>query len=63
MLKNVEYLDTDPVKILKENDTFRGSPVTDLYLPNVAEDPKNGSWDNFLGVAWTTIHYGKSMPR
>ncbi|MEI0510631.1 leucine-rich repeat domain-containing protein [Brachyspira intermedia] len=63
MLQNVEYLGTDPVKILKENDTFLGSPAKDLYLPNVAEDPKNGSWDNFLAVAWKTIHYGKYMPK
>ena len=49
--------------ILKENDTFLGSPAKDLYLPNVAEDPKNGSWDNFLGSKWNKIHYNTSMPK
>lgn len=64
MLKSVEYLGTNPKKI-NEMDTFRGSSAEDLYLPNVATDPGDNSWNNFLSVNWGSgkIHYGKSMPR
>ena len=67
-LKDVEYLGNNPSAItVQRGGVFDGytenSTPVNLYLPNVAEDPKNGSWDNFLAVAWKTIHYGKSMPK
>ena len=61
-LKNIEYLGTSP-------NTIVGTPFTgtvkpsDLYLPNVAKDPGDGRWKNFLGADWVNIHYGVSMPK
>lgn len=61
-LQQLEYLGTSPNMIT-------GTPFaaitsfTDLYLPNVKTDPQDKSWDNFLGITWANIHYGKSMPK
>lgn len=60
-LKKAEYLGTSP-------NTIKGKPFSslknaELYLPNVPTDPKDKSWNNFLGAAWAKIHYGKSMPK
>ncbi|MEI0510634.1 leucine-rich repeat protein [Brachyspira intermedia] len=61
-LKNIEYLGTSP-------NTIVGTPFTgtvkpsDLYLPNVAKDPGDGRWKNFLGADWVNIHYGTPMPK
>lgn len=60
-LKNVEYLGTSPSTI--KATTLSGTTPTDLYLPNVPSNPNDKSWDNFLGVKWTRIHYGASMPK
>lgn len=60
-LKNIEYLGTSASAITTS--AFTSLSPTDLYLPSVPEDPKNTTWDNFLGVAWGAdkIHYGKSI--
>lgn len=55
-LKNVEYLGTSPNVVSAS--PFTSASATDLYLPNVASNPNNNSWDNFLGVSWTSVHYG-----
>lgn len=61
-LKNIEYLGTSP-------NTIAGTPFSgtvkpsDLYLPNVAKDPGDGRWKNFLGADWVNIHYGTPMPK
>ena len=61
-LKNIEYLGTSP-------NTIAGTPFagtvkpSDLYLPNVAKDPGDGRWKNFLGADWLNIHYGTPMPK
>ncbi|AEM22994.1 hypothetical protein Bint_2388 [Brachyspira intermedia PWS/A] len=60
-IKNVEYLGTAANAITAT--PFTDSKPTDLYLPNVSSDPNDGSWDNFLNVAWANIHYGASMPK
>lgn len=63
-LKNVEYLGSSP-NIITGN-PFTGKVIpSDLYLPNVKEDPKDNSWNKFLGVSWGQgkIHYGKNMPK
>lgn len=60
-IKNVEYLGTAANAITAT--PFTDSRPTDLYLPNVSSDPGDGSWKNFLGVAWVNIHYGVSMPK
>ena len=60
-LKNIEYLGTSPSTI--KATTLSGVAPTDLYLPNVPSNPNDQSWDNFLGVKWTRIHYGTSMPK
>ena len=57
-LKEVEYLGDNPSAItVQQGAVFDGfaensNPVS-LYLPNVAADPKDGSWDNFLGYDWS----------
>ena len=69
-LKDVEYLGNNPSAItVLQGGVFDGytentTPVN-LYLPNVAADPKDGSWNNFLNYDWSkqTIHYGKTMPK
>ena len=58
-LKNVEYLGTSPNAVSAS--PFTSASATDLYLPNVASNPNNNSWDNFLGVSWTSVHYGASI--
>ncbi|WP_300756410.1 leucine-rich repeat protein [uncultured Brachyspira sp.] len=58
-LKNVEYLGTSPNALTVS--VFPSASPTDLYLPNVASNPNNNSWNNFLGVSWTSVHYGTSM--
>ena len=60
-IKNIEYLGTSANAVSAS--PFTSSKPTDLYLPNVSSDPKDGSWDNFLNVAWVNIHYGVSMPK
>ena len=60
-IKNIEYLGTS-AKALSAS-PFADSKPTDLYLPNVSSDPGDSSWDNFLNVAWVSIHYGASMPK
>ena len=60
-IKNVEYLGTSANSVTAN--PFTASKPTDLYLPNVPSDPGDGSWKNFLGVAWVNIHYGVSMPK
>ncbi|OEJ14416.1 hypothetical protein BFL38_06190 [Brachyspira hampsonii] len=60
-LKNVEYLGTSPNALTTS--AFASIKPTDLYLPNVKTDPQDGRWNNFLGAAWTTIHYAASMPQ
>ena len=69
-LKDVEYLGNNPSAItVQRGGVFDGytenSTPVNLYLPNVASDPKDGSWNNFLGYDWSkqTIHYGTSMPK
>ena len=69
-LKDVEYLGNNPSAItVQRGGVFDGytenSTPVNLYLPNVADDPKNGSWNKFLGYDWSrqTIHYGKTMPK
>ena len=48
-LKNIEYLGTSP-------NTIAGTPFSgtvkpsDLYLPNVAKDPGDGRWKNFIYI-------------
>ena len=59
--KNVEYLGTSANAVTAN--PFTASKPTDLYLPNVPSDPGDGSWKNFLNVAWANIHYGASMPK
>ncbi|AEM22993.1 hypothetical protein Bint_2387 [Brachyspira intermedia PWS/A] len=69
-LKDVEYLGNNPATIKVANGavfdgyTENSTPVN-LYLPNVTADPKDGSWNNFLGYDWSkqTINYGKTMPK
>ena len=60
-IKNVEYLGTSANAVTAN--PFTALKPTDLYLPNVPSDPGDGSWKNFLGVAWVNIHYGVSMPK
>ncbi|ASJ20975.1 leucine-rich repeat protein [Brachyspira hampsonii] len=60
-LKNVEYLGTSPNALTTS--AFASIKPTDLYLPNVKTDPQDGRWNNFLGAAWTAIHYTASMPQ
>ena len=69
-LKDVEYLGNNPSAItVQRGGVFDGytenSTPVNLYLPNVAADPKDGSWNNFLNYDWSkqTIHYGKTMPK
>lgn len=57
-LKNVEYLGTSPNAVTAS--PFTSSSPTDLYLPNVPSN--DNSWNNFLNVSWTSVHYGASMP-
>ncbi|PCG20084.1 leucine-rich repeat protein [Brachyspira sp. G79] len=58
-LKNVEYLGTSPNALTVS--AFPSASPTDLYLPNVDSNPNNNSWDNFLGVSWSSVHCGTSM--
>ncbi|WP_157153631.1 leucine-rich repeat protein [Brachyspira murdochii] len=58
-LKNIEYLGTSPNALTVS--PFTSVSPTDLYLPNVASNPNDNRWDNFLGVSWTSIHYGDSI--
>ena len=58
-LKNVEYLGTSPNAVTAS--PFTSASTTDLYLPNVSSNPNDNSWDNFLNVSWTSVHYGVSM--
>lgn len=61
-LKNIEYLGTSPNAIA--GTPFSGTvKPSDLYLPNVAKDPGDGSWKKFLGADWINIHYGIPMPK
>ncbi|ADG72070.1 leucine-rich repeat protein [Brachyspira murdochii] len=58
-LKNIEYLGTSPNALTAS--PFTSVSPTDLYLPNAASNPNDNRWDNFLGVSWTSIHYGNSI--
>lgn len=63
-LKNIEYLGTSPNVIeVKNADALSGTSPTDLYLPNVSSHNKNDAWKTFLGIKWSRVHYGVSMPR
>ena len=73
-LKSVEYLGDNSTGInLTGNDLFGAgasspypaSTPQNLYLPNVASDPQDRSWDNFLTYNWKAngkINYNTKMP-
>ncbi|EKV57161.1 hypothetical protein A966_06825 [Brachyspira hampsonii 30446] len=61
-LANLEYAGTKTGTIAAV--TLNGvDQLKNLYLPNVASDPGDNSWDNFLGITWTQINYGSSIPK
>ncbi|PPS21819.1 leucine-rich repeat domain-containing protein [Brachyspira murdochii] len=72
-LKQIEYLGTTPSVVKSDATVFSeyklvgagAAPLESLYLPNVANDTQDNSWNNFLSYDWNgkTINYGKSMPR
>ncbi|PTY39691.1 leucine-rich repeat domain-containing protein [Brachyspira hampsonii] len=64
-LANLEYLGTETTTITINTGSSLTSvaKLTNLYLPNVASDPGDTSWDNFLGINWTQKNYGSSIPK
>lgn len=72
-MKQIEYLGTTPSVVKSDATVFSeyklvgagAAPLESLYLPNVANDTQDNSWNNFLSYDWNgkTINYGKSMPR
>ena len=70
-LKQIEYLGDNPSSVTADATVFSAystagaaSPES-LYLPNVASDPNDSSWNNFLSYDWSTktINYNQSMPK
>ncbi|WP_300756407.1 leucine-rich repeat domain-containing protein [uncultured Brachyspira sp.] len=70
-LKQIEYLGTTPSSVAADAAAFSAystagaAPLESLYLPNVANAPSDGSWNNFLNYDWSkkTINYAQSMPK
>ena len=70
-LKQIEYLGDNPSSVTADATVFSAystagaaSPES-LYLPNVANDPSDGRWNNFLSYDWSTktINYNQGMPK
>ncbi|PCG20083.1 leucine-rich repeat domain-containing protein [Brachyspira sp. G79] len=71
-LKQIEYLGNTPSSVKADATVFsayysmaKASTPDNLYLPNVANDPNDESWNKFLSYDWSdkTINYGQSMPK
>ena len=70
-LKQIEYLGTTPSSVAADATAFSAystagaAPLESLYLPNVANAPSDGSWNNFLNYDWSTktINYNQGMPK
>ena len=70
-LKQIEYLGTTPSSVAADATAFStystagAAPLESLYLPNVANAPSDGRWNNFLSYDWSTktINYNQGMPK